>query len=135
LDVTDRKGLLVLLQTWRCHEQGQLENIIDADLEDDLDAEEACRFLKVGLLCTQDAMKLRPNMTNIVRMLTGEKSVSTEKITKPAVISNMGDIKVNNQEGQGDSHSPTMRSFTITEPSTIVSSEASIESLVREVHI
>jgi hypothetical protein len=120
--------LLVLLQTWRCYEEGQLKKIIDADLEDDLDAEEACRFLKVGLLCTQDAMKLRPNMTNIVRMLSGEKGVSTERITKPAVISNIGDIKVNNQEGSGDSHSSTMRSFTITEPSTIISSEATTES-------
>ena len=128
MDITDRRGMLVLLQTWTCYEQGQLEKIIDADLEDDLDAEEACRFLKVGLLCTQDAMKLRPNMTNIVRMLTGEKDVSTERITKPAVISDMGDIKVNNQDGSGDPHSPTMRSFTITEPSTIISSEATTES-------
>ncbi|XP_047073603.1 cold-responsive protein kinase 1-like [Lolium rigidum] len=118
----------LLERTWRCYEEGQLEKIIDADLEDDLDAEEACRFLKVGLLCTQDAMKLRPNMTNIVRMLSGEKGVCTERITKPAVISNMGDIKVNNQEGSGDSHSSTMRSFTITEPSTIISSEATTES-------
>ncbi|KAM0853823.1 hypothetical protein ACQ4PT_050822 [Festuca glaucescens] len=117
----------LLERTWRCYEQGQLEKIIDADLEDDLDAQEACRFLKVGLLCTQDAMKLRPNMTNIVRMLTGEKCVSTERITKPAVISDMGDIRINNQEGPGDSHSSTMRSFTITEPSTIISSEATTE--------
>ncbi|XP_024318023.1 cold-responsive protein kinase 1 isoform X2 [Brachypodium distachyon] len=117
----------LLERTWRHHEQGQLEKIIDADLEDDLDVEEACRFLKVGLLCTQDAMKLRPNMTNIVLMLTGEKGVSTDMITKPAVISDMGDIKVNNQQRPDDTHSPTMRSFTITEPSTVASSEATTE--------
>uniref|UniRef100_A0ACD6AJI6 Uncharacterized protein n=1 Tax=Avena sativa TaxID=4498 RepID=A0ACD6AJI6_AVESA len=125
----------LLERTWRCYEQGQLEKIIDADLEDDLDAEEACRFLKVGLLCTQDAMKLRPNMTNVVRMLTGEKDVCTERITKPAVISNTGDIKVNNQESPGDSQSPTMKSFTITEPSTVISSEATTESSPQAVHI
>jgi len=125
----------LLERTWRCYEQGQLEKIIDADLEDDLDAEEACRFLKVGLLCTQDAMKLRPNMTNVVRMLTGEKDVCTERITKPAVISNTGDIKVNNQESPGDSQSPTMKSFTITEPSTVISSEATTESSPQAAHI
>lgn len=117
--VSDLKDLLVLLQTWTCYEQGQLEKMIDADLEDDLDTDEACRFLKVGLLCTQDAMKLRPNMTNVVRMLTGEKDVSMERITKPAVIGDMGDIKVNNQQRPGDSQS---------EPSTIISSEATVES-------
>ncbi|KAF7070613.1 hypothetical protein CFC21_076117 [Triticum aestivum] len=109
----------LLERTWTCYEQGQLEKMIDTDLEDDLDSDEACRFLKVGLLCTQDAMKLRPNMTNVLRMLTGEKDVSMEKITKPAVIGDMGDIKVNNQQRPGDSQS---------EPSTIISSEATAES-------
>jgi hypothetical protein len=62
------------LQTWRSYEQGHLEEIIDINIGEDLDVEEACRFLKVGLLCTQDTEK-RPNMSNIVKMLTGETGV------------------------------------------------------------
>ncbi|KAF0899459.1 hypothetical protein E2562_019958 [Oryza meyeriana var. granulata] len=106
----------LLERTWTYYEQGHLEDIIDADLEHDLDVEEACRFLKVGLLCTQDALKLRPNMINIVRMLTGEKDVSTERITKPSVVGDLGDLKTNNQQ----------RSFATTEPST--SSDATTRS-------
>ena len=60
--------------------------IIDKDLGDDLDVEEACRFLNVGLLCTQNEMARRPNMRNIVKMLTGEKGVSVVKVTRPIML-------------------------------------------------
>ncbi|XP_006659207.1 cold-responsive protein kinase 1-like [Oryza brachyantha] len=109
----------LLERTWAHYEQGHLDIIIDADLENDVDVEEACRFLKVGLLCTQDAMKLRPNMISIVGMLTGEKDVSTERITKPSVVGDLGDdLRGNNQQRPNDAHSLLMRSFVTTEPST-----------------
>uniref|UniRef100_A0A0E0AS03 Protein kinase domain-containing protein n=1 Tax=Oryza glumipatula TaxID=40148 RepID=A0A0E0AS03_9ORYZ len=108
----------LLERTWTCYEQGHLEEIIDADIEDDVDVEEACRFLKVGLLCTQDAMKLRPNMINIVRMLTGEKDVNTERITKPSVVGDLGDLRGSSQQRPSDPQSLLMRSFATTDPST-----------------
>uniref|UniRef100_A0A0E0LS80 Protein kinase domain-containing protein n=1 Tax=Oryza punctata TaxID=4537 RepID=A0A0E0LS80_ORYPU len=108
----------LLERTWTSYEQGHLEEIIDADIEDDVVVEEACRFLKVGLLCTQDAMKLRPNMINIVQMLTGEKDVSTQRITKPSVVGDLGDLKGHNQQRPSDPQSLLMRSFATTEPST-----------------
>lgn len=73
------------LQTWRFYEEGNLEEIIDKDIGEDLDVEEACRFLSVGLLCTQNEMARRPNMSNIVKMLTGEKGVSVGKVTRPVI--------------------------------------------------
>ncbi|URD87285.1 LRR receptor-like serine threonine-protein kinase, partial [Musa troglodytarum] len=73
----------MVLMTWAIYEHGDLEHIIDSSLTDDLDVDEACRFLKVGLLCTQDDMKLRPSMSTVIMMLTGEKDVDLEKITKP----------------------------------------------------
>lgn len=93
------------MQTWTLYEQGDLEKIVDAFLGDDLDIQEATRFLKVALLCTQDATKLRPSMSIVLKLLTGEKSVGAEKITKPAVISDFMDLKVkstkeNNNYGQ-----------------------------------
>lgn len=104
--------------------QGKLKEIIDAEAGEDLNVEEACRFLKVGLLCTQDAMKLRPNMTNVVLMLTGEKEVSMDRVTKPAVI---GDPyhNGNNDQRPSNADSTTMRSFATTEPLT--SSEANTD--------
>nr|TKW08470.1 hypothetical protein SEVIR_6G030000v2 [Setaria viridis] len=120
------KGDQFLLErTWTYYEQGKLEEIIDIDIGDDLDVEEACRFLKVGLLCTQDAMKLRPNMTNIVHMLTGEKGVSMDRVKKPAVIGDL-DLNGNNEQRPTDADSTTMRSFATTEPLT--SSEANTET-------
>ncbi|KAJ3698563.1 hypothetical protein LUZ61_002268 [Rhynchospora tenuis] len=84
----------LLERTWALYEQGNLEKIIDAFLGDDLDVQEATRFLKVALLCTQDATRLRPSMSTVLKLLTGEKSIGTEKITKPAVISDFMDLKV-----------------------------------------
>ncbi|KAG2328440.1 hypothetical protein Bca52824_011168 [Brassica carinata] len=47
------------------------------------DAEEACRYLKIGLLCTQDSPKLRPTMSTVVKLLKGEKDIDTRKIIRP----------------------------------------------------
>ncbi|OEL15371.1 putative LRR receptor-like serine/threonine-protein kinase [Dichanthelium oligosanthes] len=115
----------LLERTWTHYEQGKLEEIIDVDLGDDLDVEEACRFLKVGLLCTQDAMKLRPNMTNVIHMLTGEKGVSMDRVTKPAVIGD-SDLNGNNEQRPTDADSTTMGSFATTEP--LILSETNTET-------
>ncbi|TVU02110.1 hypothetical protein EJB05_52476 [Eragrostis curvula] len=115
----------LLERAWTNYEQGKLEEIADIDIGDDLDIEEACRFLRIGLLCTQDAMKLRPNMTNVVQMLIGEKAVSMEKVVKPAVISD-SELKVNNEQRSTDALSPAMKSFATSDLST--SSEVTTQS-------
>ncbi|CAN6220401.1 unnamed protein product [Urochloa humidicola] len=85
---------ILLEKTWRYYDQGNLEKIIDSSLGDDLDVDEACRFLKVGLLCTQDVTKRRPGMSAVVSMLKGEAEVSTEMISKPDVIRDFKDLKL-----------------------------------------
>ncbi|KAJ3708383.1 hypothetical protein LUZ61_012088 [Rhynchospora tenuis] len=85
---------LLLLQTWSLFERGELEKIIDPSLDEDLNIEEACRFLKVGLLCTQDITKLRPTMTTAIRMLKGELEVDSKEISKPAVIQDLMQVKL-----------------------------------------
>lgn len=79
---------ILLEKTWRCYDQGHLEKIIDSSLGEDLDVEEACRFLKIGLLCTQQVTKRRPSMSTVVGMLRGDADadVGAEKISKPDVI-------------------------------------------------
>ena len=74
------------MQTWRYYGRGNLEKIRDSSLGDDLDVDEACRFLKIGLLCTQDGTKSRPGMSAVVAMLRGEADVDTETISKHDVI-------------------------------------------------
>ena len=68
--------------------------LVDESLNGDFDAEEACRFLKIGLLCTQDTPKLRPSMSSVVKMLTGEMDVDSRMITKPGLISDFMDLKI-----------------------------------------
>ncbi|KQJ84643.1 cold-responsive protein kinase 1 isoform X1 [Brachypodium distachyon] len=106
----------LLEKTWALYEQGHLDEIVDVDIGDDLDVEEACLFLKVGLLCTQDAMARRPHMTTVVRMLTGSKNISMEKITRPALITDFAELKVSSKpQGASETRSYPSRSFTTTE--------------------
>lgn len=90
-------GLLVL-QTWAQYERGELAKIIDTSITDDSEIEEACKFMKIGLLCTQDASKLRPAMSTVLKMLLGEAEVDSEKITKPGLISDFMELKIRNQK-------------------------------------
>ncbi|CAL9145359.1 unnamed protein product [Musa hybrid cultivar] len=108
-------GFLVM-QTWARYKCGKLVNIIDISLTDDLDIEEACRFLKIGLLCTQDAMTLRPSMSTVIKLLTGEKDVNSEKIVKPGIIENFMDLKIRNKDPMN--RSKVMSSFLHSSPSS-----------------
>ncbi|XP_073005216.1 cold-responsive protein kinase 1-like [Typha latifolia] len=87
----------LLERAWTLYERGELLTIVDTFLDDDFDTEEACRFLKVGLLCTQDAPRARPSMSTVIKMLTGESSVNV-KITKPGLISDFMQLKLKNQD-------------------------------------
>ncbi|OMO65829.1 hypothetical protein CCACVL1_21370 [Corchorus capsularis] len=88
----------LLERTWDLYERRELVGLVDTAMNGDFDAEEACRFLKVGLLCTQDTPKLRPTMSSVVKMLTGEKNVEDRTITKPGLISDFMDLKVRSSE-------------------------------------
>lgn len=86
------------MQTWALHEQRELVMMVDTALGGQFDAEQACKFLKIGLLCTQDAPKIRPSMSKVVKMLTGEDSVDDKLVTKPGLISDFMDLKVRNDQ-------------------------------------
>jgi len=85
---------ILLEKTWIYYEQRDLEKIIDSSLGDDLDVAQACRFLEIGLLCTQDVTRHRPDMSKVIAMLTGETDVESANISKPAIISDFMDLKV-----------------------------------------
>lgn len=83
----------LLDRVWTLYEEGELERIVDATLAD-IDIKEACLFLKVGLLCTQDISKLRPSMSTVLKMLAGEKDVESMTITKPGLIQGFMELKM-----------------------------------------
>lgn len=94
----DHDMWILLLQTWGLYERRELVGLVDTALNGDFDAEQACNFLKIGLLCTQDSPKLRPSMSTVVKMLAGKMSVDDKEITKPGLISDFMDLKVRSNE-------------------------------------
>ncbi|KAL5715973.1 non-specific serine/threonine protein kinase [Ranunculus cassubicifolius] len=96
--------------TWTLHERKELVLLVDPSLEGQFDAEQACRFLQIALLCTQDTPKLRPSMSNVVKMLTGELSIDGKVITKPGLISDFVHLK--NKDGQKERSSENFSDST-----------------------
>jgi len=87
-------NLLLSFQTWELYQKRELVGLVDISLDGHFDAEEACKFLKIGLLCTQDTSKLRPTMSSVVKMLTREMDIDESKITKPGLIPDFNDLKI-----------------------------------------
>lgn len=84
----------LLLRAWRLFERGDLVELVDESFRGDLDIDEANRFLKIALLCTQQVLKLRPTMSTVIHMLQGEMDVSEMSITQPGILSEVMDVKV-----------------------------------------
>ncbi|XP_035541414.1 cold-responsive protein kinase 1-like isoform X2 [Juglans regia] len=103
----------LLQRAWELHEKGELLRLVDASLSDDFNVEEACRFLKIGLLCTQDNPKLRPSMSTVVKMLLGEMNLIDEEISKPGLIAQFMDSK----DGRGQEDDAKMKNTSYAESS------------------
>ncbi|CAH9107747.1 unnamed protein product [Cuscuta epithymum] len=88
----------LLERVWQLYERGELVQLVDSSLDGNFDAEQACRFLRIGLLCTQDAPKLRPSMSRVVKMLKGEMEEEKDNITKPGLITDFMDLKIKNPQ-------------------------------------
>ncbi|KAH0866114.1 hypothetical protein HID58_083325, partial [Brassica napus] len=84
----------LLERAWKLYERNELVDLVDTGLDGLFDVGEACRYLKVGLLCTQDSPKLRPKMSTVVKLLTGVRNIDNKKITRPGLISDFMDLKV-----------------------------------------
>uniref|UniRef100_A0A453JPJ2 Uncharacterized protein n=1 Tax=Aegilops tauschii subsp. strangulata TaxID=200361 RepID=A0A453JPJ2_AEGTS len=64
---------------------------ISSSLKDGFSTDEAHKFLKIGLLCTQDSPKVRPSMSTVAKMLKGECPVG-DKIMRPGLITDVMDL-------------------------------------------
>ncbi|CAN4117867.1 unnamed protein product [Withania somnifera] len=108
----------LLERTWQLYERKELVLLVDTSLDGDFDAEQACRFLKIGLLCTQDALKLRPSMSTILKMLTGEMEIDDNKITKPGLISDFMDLKIKNAPKAHPEHINAVYDYVLSSDNT-----------------
>ncbi|KAG2677742.1 hypothetical protein I3843_12G113200 [Carya illinoinensis] len=88
----------LLERAWELHKKGELLRLVDTSLNEESNLEEACSFLKIGLLCTQDMPKLRPSMSTVVRMLLGEIHVNDQEISKPGILSLLDSEDIKGQD-------------------------------------
>ena len=98
------------MQAWNLYEKGELSELVDSLLNEDLDLDEACKFLMIALLCTQDMPKLRPAMSTVVEMLSGEVELDKTPISKPGLLSEFMEIK----DGKGDKEKGSTKDSTCT---------------------
>ncbi|KAK9949624.1 hypothetical protein M0R45_005141 [Rubus argutus] len=61
---------------WQLHENKLEGELVDCRLSE-FNEEEAIRIIKIGLLCTQTSPMLRPSMSRVVGMLSGDMEVMT----------------------------------------------------------
>lgn len=107
----------ILERVWHLYERNELVELVDTAMYGDFDAEEACKYLKIGLLCTQDNPKLRPVMSTVVKMLSGEMKIDETQITKPGLISDFMDLKVrSNPNKTTDATNDPKNTFNTTSP-------------------
>lgn len=91
-------------QVWEAHKQDELQNIVDSVLGvNDHQGQEAVRFIKVGLLCVQEAARTRPRMSLAVKMLTGKVDIDDVKITEPGHITDLTDIHIGSNKNSTQS--------------------------------
>ncbi|KAF4365631.1 hypothetical protein F8388_007464 [Cannabis sativa] len=72
------------LLAWNLHEQGRELELVDSELSE-FDEEEVKRIIGVAFLCTQTSPTMRPSMSRVVAMISGDSDVSSE-ISRPGYL-------------------------------------------------
>ncbi|KAM0023044.1 putative protein kinase RLK-Pelle-DLSV family [Helianthus debilis subsp. tardiflorus] len=90
-------------KAWGMHNCECLVELVDPVLlkggdDDDRLRAEGVQFMKVGLLCVQEVTKLRPKMSTVIKMLTGDTSVEGVKISQPGFVADLMDVKLNTKK-------------------------------------
>ncbi|MED6168875.1 hypothetical protein PIB30_015705 [Stylosanthes scabra] len=78
-----QNSISILHVVWNLYETKKLCEIVDPSLEGNYPAEEACKFLKIGLLCAQASPELRPSMSKVVKMIKGNNHEQIAEPTQP----------------------------------------------------
>lgn len=81
-------------KAWEAYKEGDIGRIIDPVLDVNDHEENVSRFIKVGLLCVQEAAKTRPKMSMAVKMMTGEIEMGNMAVARPGHIIDITDIRI-----------------------------------------
>lgn len=119
-----KENMHACMQTWKLREEGRLLEIIDPELTEYPEGE-VTRFIKVALFCTQAAPQKRPDMKQVIQMLSKEVILNENVLTEPGVYRLHSSRKLVSDSTQTSSsshthttkHSPftTLTQFDITQ--------------------
>ncbi|KAK9155257.1 hypothetical protein Sjap_002737 [Stephania japonica] len=111
----EREKIYLLEWAWNLHENNHELELVDPRLSE-FNEEKAKRVLGVALLCTQASPMLRPSMTRVVAMLSGDIEVSTVA-SKPAYLSDWEFNDINSFISEDTSRTSMAASSSIGLPS------------------
>ncbi|XP_066365192.1 LRR receptor kinase SERK2-like isoform X2 [Miscanthus floridulus] len=72
LEEEDEDDVLLLDHVKKLQREGELDSIVDNNLNQNYDNEDLEMIIQIALLCTQPSPEDRPSMSEVVRMLDGE---------------------------------------------------------------
>eukprot|EP01018_Ginkgo_biloba_P030394 Gb_19704 [translate_table: standard] len=114
------QDMVYLLEwTWHLHEQNRLQELMDPDLVSTYSKEEVIRVIEVALLCTQASPTMRPPMSRVVAMLSGDAEV-IPVTSRPGYITDWQYSNIlagANSKENAPTHSSTDRSTIISQSS------------------
>uniref|UniRef100_A0A7N2N0T6 non-specific serine/threonine protein kinase n=1 Tax=Quercus lobata TaxID=97700 RepID=A0A7N2N0T6_QUELO len=95
----EEEKIYILEWAWQLHENNREVDLVDSKLSE-FNEEEVKRLIGVSLLCTQASPTLRPSMSRVVAMLSGDIEVSTVT-SRPGYLTNWKFDDITNVIGKG----------------------------------
>ncbi|CAI9087497.1 OLC1v1021576C1 [Oldenlandia corymbosa var. corymbosa] len=80
---------LLLEWAWELYQGEKLMDLVDPEL-DDIPEQEALRYIKVALFCTQANASRRPSMSQVVSMLSRDIRLNEKQLTPPGFFQGSG---------------------------------------------
>uniref|UniRef100_A0ACD5V114 Uncharacterized protein n=1 Tax=Avena sativa TaxID=4498 RepID=A0ACD5V114_AVESA len=77
--IDDKWSMNLVGHAWTLWKEGRVSELIDALMGTMYSFDEVCRCIQVGLLCVQELPAERPNMSLVLRMVSGDVALPTPK--------------------------------------------------------
>lgn len=98
--------MFLLEWVWKLYEDGGLLEVVDPGMGQ-YPEEEILRFMKIALFCTQGAAQRRPNMNQVVAMLSKHTRLHENLLTPPGIIHDFESIREGSKGTNSSSSSQT----------------------------
>ncbi|KAG6394017.1 hypothetical protein SASPL_144593 [Salvia splendens] len=105
--------LNLLAYAWKLYREGRALEVVDAAAGEEYAAGEAMRCIQVGLLCVQEHAEERPNMSNVVLMLSSD-FVSMQQPKHPGYCLGRRPNETDSSSPRNDDESCTVNQVTVT---------------------